>query len=188
MEPLDKVIASSVILGENSIQAIDAVGDITVQHFVDLLSAVHRPQNLDLLVTALAGLISSAGIDLSGYQAIVSPKQGNALLGWGLAQRLKKPSGFVRHSILFNRFIETLELPGAKLLLVDDVSSEAGILMDCIRNAQASGYVIDRVLTVIDRTEGDAGKRLAERNVQFHWTRQYSDQHLAELVRQWKDL
>jgi hypothetical protein len=40
MDPLEKAIAANVLLG-TGMQAVDAYGDITVQHFVDLLSAVH---------------------------------------------------------------------------------------------------------------------------------------------------
>jgi hypothetical protein len=81
MDALDKVIASSVILGERSMEPLDAYGDLTVQHFVDLLSAVHDDHILDFLVAQLRQAIISSQIKLSKYNAVVSPKMGNVLLG-----------------------------------------------------------------------------------------------------------
>src|SRR5262249_34513072 len=121
MDALDRAIAANVILGQSNMQAVDAYGDITVQHFVDLLSAVHHEQTLELLSDELANLITSSEIDLSEYRAVATPKLGNVLLGRRVARKLNKPSGFIRNSILFGRYIETMELSGAKLLLVDDV-------------------------------------------------------------------
>jgi orotate phosphoribosyltransferase len=72
------------------------------------------------------------------------------------------------------------------LLLVDDVSSEAKILTDSIKNARNAGFIIDTVFTIVDRKEGNAGNRLAQQNVTLHSCRRYSDTELAELVRQWK--
>jgi orotate phosphoribosyltransferase len=147
------------------------------------LSAVHSSDVLEILVDELQGLIAAEGVDLDQYDAVVSPKLGNVLLGSALAQRLQKPSGFIRHSILFGKYLETMTLPGAKLLLVDDVSSEARILTDCVRNARDGGFTIDLVLTVVDRAEGDAARELQRRDVRLLCVRRYSDRELAEQVR-----
>jgi len=186
MDALDSVIASNVLLGQDYMQPLDAYGDITVQHFVDLLSGAHDDRTLPVLVDAIISLVSRSEVNLEGYGAVVSPKMGNVLLCKAVAQRLSKPSGFVRGSILFGKYIETLELPGTKLLLVDDVSSEAKILTESVRNARESGYVIDVVYTVVDRSEGDAARRLGDLGVRLHAARRYSDRDLAELVRSWK--
>jgi orotate phosphoribosyltransferase len=185
MDPLEKAIAANVLLG-TGMQAVDAYGDITVQHFVDLLSAVHDENLLEVLSEALSQFISSSAINLSDYQAVVSPKLGNVLLGKRVANKLNKPSGFVRHSILFGKFIETTELSGTKLLLVDDVSSEDKILTDCVRNAGAEGSMIDIAVTVLDRKEGNAAVRLEKRGVQLLALRRYDDRELGELVREFK--
>jgi len=164
-------------------EPIDAFGDITIQNFLDLLSAVHSSDVLKVLVDELESLIVAEGVDLSRYDAVVSPKLGNVLLGQALAHRLQKPSGFIRHSILFGKYLETMTLPGTKLLLVDDVSSEARILADCVRNARDGGFTIDLVLTVVDRAGGDAAKELQRRDVRLLCARRYSDKELAERVR-----
>jgi orotate phosphoribosyltransferase len=182
MEQLDRIIAEYVTLGQSNMQAIDAYGDITVQNFVDLLSAVHNDAVLDLLAQELCKLIHASQLDLSSYSGVVCPKNGNALLGHAVARKLEKKSGFIRSSILFGSYLETLEVSGAKLLLVDDVSSEASILTHSVRNAREAGFTIDAVFTLIDRAEGDAARRLASQGVSLQSVRRYSDRQLADLV------
>ena len=184
MNQLDRIIAANIILNHEVLQPIDSYGDITIQHFVDLLSAAHNQKTLDLLVKELTELIISNDIDLSEYGAIVGPKLGNVLLARSVAKRLKKPSGFVRSSILFGKYVETTEIPGVKLLLVDDVSSEQKILVDTVKSAQAGGYLIDKVFTIVDRIEGNARKMLDKRGVTLFSCRHLGDSDLANLVRE----
>jgi orotate phosphoribosyltransferase len=187
MNSLDAALAASVIEGRNNMQPIGAFGEISIQHFVDLMSAAHSAAHLSVLADALIELIRDSGLDVTSYGGVVGPKLGNVLLAHAVANKLKLRSGFVRHSILCNRYIEGQLTPGDKLLLVDDVSSEGKLLSDCVRNAKEDGYFVDTVFTVVDRVEGDADRVLHSMGVTLKSCRRLGDYQLARLVRDWRD-
>jgi len=134
-------------------------GRIQVSYFIDLLSAVHDEANLNRLADQLADFIRGLGGHADAV-AVVGPKAGNPLLVRETARRLELPSGFVRDSILFNRWVEGPCTPGDKVILVDDVSADGEMLCEAVGNLRKSGVYADKAFVLVDRTEGDAARLL----------------------------
>lgn len=187
MDKLDAVIAANTVLGRDRLRPVDAFGEIQIRNFVHLMEAAHESDSLGALTEALVSLVRESCIDVSAYGAVFAPKLGNVLLGKAVADALKLPSGFIRGSVLIERFVETCALSGTKAILVDDVSSEGALLSDCIRDAREDGFTVDVVFTVLDRAEGDARDRLhRDHGVPLYSCKTVNDDALDQLMQRFR--
>jgi orotate phosphoribosyltransferase len=152
-------------------------GRFRVSYFVDLLSAVHIPENLSQLADDLADFVRGhSGLD--GCTALVCPKAGNTLLVRETALRLGLQSGFVRESILFGRWIEGSPKSGEKVILVDDVSADGEMLSEAVLNLRKGGIYVNQAFVIVDRIEGDALRMLGELGVDLRHRYQLNDNDL----------
>ncbi|CAI7975639.1 MULTISPECIES: orotate phosphoribosyltransferase [Parafrankia] len=105
--------------------------------------AVHLPPNTDLL----------AGLELGGVP-----------LATLLSARTGLPARFVRKKAKeygTRRIAEGGEVEGRRIVLVEDVVTSGGAVLDATRVLREQGAVVEDVLCVIDRQEGGR-ERLAE--------------------------
>lgn len=155
-------------------------GRIRVNYFLDLMTASHDTSSLTVLATHFSDWMKTR-TGLRDYQAIVTPKRGNVLLLRQVAELLGKNSGFVKENVLFGEWVEGLVKSGDSVLLIDDVASDGELLLDAANSLKRSGIFVERVLVLVDRTEGDASGFLSELSLGYEFYLQLSDADLAKL-------
>jgi orotate phosphoribosyltransferase len=155
-------------------------GRIRVSYFLDLLSATHDPEVLDVLSHLVASYIQTT-CNLTEIDGIAGPKRGNTLLIKRVAEMLRKPSGFVKSDILFGQWIEGSLRSSYRVLLLDDVASDGEMLCQCIDNLRLSGIFVAATFVLVNRPEGDARSRLKEFDTELNHVFSLDDRALARL-------
>ncbi len=171
------------ILSSRDCRPLGLDGRIRVQYFVDFFAMSHDEDKREFLVKLLSDSIRSK-CRIADYNGIACPKDGNVLLAYALAKKLGKPLLYIRSSVLFGKWIEGGLPSGKKLLLVDDVAADGELMLESINNARRSGYVIDRVFTLVRRTEGDADSLLSHIKVDIESIKVYGDIELRDCCKQ----
>jgi orotate phosphoribosyltransferase len=156
-------------------------GRIRVNHFLDLLSAAHRPGMLDYLGDLFARWLAQDDL-VTSVDAIAAPKRGNALLAHNVAGRLGKRSGFVKENVLFGQWTEGEIRSGDRVLLIDDIASDGELLAEAVIALQHSGIFVSNAAVLVSRVEGDAARRLRAIDVRLHAAVELSDGDLAALL------
>lgn len=157
-------------------------GRIRIEYFLDLLSAVHVEADLITISEFFSKeLVQHANLEACDFIAV--PKVGNGLLAEAVAGRIKKRSVFVRHSILFGRWLEGPARSGQQALLIDDIACDGEMLCEAIGSLRKSGVYVKEVWVLVDRAEGDASIRLGEIGVGYKSIFQLVDADLAKITR-----
>jgi len=115
-------------------------GRIRIEYFLDLLSAVHVEADLITISEFFSKeLVQHANLEACDFIAV--PKVGNGLLAEAVAGRIKKRSVFVRHSILFGRWLEGPARSGQQALLIDDIACDGEMLCEAIGSLRKSASI-----------------------------------------------
>ncbi len=116
------------------------------------------PGLLAAIADALAGLVP-AGVD-----ALAGLELGGVPVATMLSQRTGLPARFVRKQAKEYgtcRLAEGGDVDGERLLVVEDVVTSGGAVVDAVRELRARGAVCERAVCVIDR-ESSGRANLAE--------------------------
>lgn len=178
---IEDLIQSHIIIA-NKLRPIGYDGRIRIQYFVDFFTACYEREKREQLVSAMVDNICHY-CDLDDYDGIACPKDGNILLAYEVAKALQMSLVYVRKDVLFGRWVDGALASGCKLILVDDCAIDGEIITENINNARRSGFVIDKVFTLIDRKEGDASLFLEALDVPLYSLDSYSDVDLRTLVK-----
>lgn len=130
-----------------------------VRYYVDLMGAVVDRDKLDLLARILAARITERRWT---FHRVVALKKGNILLAHSVAELLKKPLCVFKTDMSYKMgppFDGALK-PEEHVIIVDDIASDASILLSAVRHVSHQGASVLGVVTLIERTEGDARERL----------------------------
>jgi len=87
-----------------------------------------------------------------------------------VALKLNKPFLYVRKEAKTHgreRRIEGILIPGEHVLLVDDLVTSGGTLIDAANAVRAEGAIVKDALVLIDREEG-AGKNMVKAGIRLH--------------------
>lgn len=152
-----------------------------LRYFVDLMTASLVPEHRAVMVTLMQQHIKSAG-DVEKTGALVGPKRGNCLLVTEVAQRLGLRPLLIKERPLFGRDAEGIAAQPKRAVIVDDISSDGDLLVDCVHRVRRMGYVVDRAYVLIDRTEGDSASVLAEVGVTLLPIVRLGDIELEDIV------
>jgi orotate phosphoribosyltransferase len=109
------------------------------------------PQLLHAIAEAMAPLVPADAEALAGLEL------GGIPIATVLSQITGLPALFVRKEAKAYgtcKLAEGGELDGRRLLIVEDVITSAGAVLDAARELRARGAVLDRVVCVIDRESG----------------------------------
>jgi len=101
----------------------------------------------------------------SGVDALAGLELGGIPIATVLSQITGLPALFVRKEAKTYgtcKLAEGGELDGRRLLIVEDVITSAGAVLDAARELRAGGAVLDRVVCVIDRESGGRENLAAE--------------------------
>jgi len=128
--------------------------------YVDVKKAWPDPARLDLLARALAARAGSedilAGMELGAVPLVVAT-----------ALRLRRPYAILRKAPKEHGTRQAFEgeiPPGARVLLIEDVTTTGGSSVRSVEIVRAAGGLVDRALVIVDREEG-AAERLAAAGV-----------------------
>ncbi|MDG6244360.1 MAG: orotate phosphoribosyltransferase [Methanolobus sp.] len=145
-------------------------GDFTLasgkksSYYIDIKKASTDPATLKVIAKEAAMAIKGLDLDSIG---------GVALGGVPLATALSLETGIslvlIRKSEkdygTGGRFVGDLQ-SGYKIVLIEDVTTSGGSVVDAIRAIREAGAVVDRVITVVDRESG-AEKSLSDIGVKL---------------------
>jgi orotate phosphoribosyltransferase len=121
------------------------------------------PRLLRELAEAMAGLLPAGAEGLAGLEL------GGVPLATMLSQVTGLPAGFVRKQAKpygTRRLAEGLEVAGRRLVVVEDVVTSGGAVVDSCRALRAEGAEVTTALCVIDREAGGPAN-LAEIGVEL---------------------
>ena len=130
--------------------------------YVDIKEVWTEPSRLEVIGRALAERVGDAE-RLGGMELGAVPLLAAASLYSG------RPFVVVRKAAKghgTDRRIEGSVPPGVRMLVIEDVTTTGGSVLETVRLLRDSGAVVDRVLTVVDRNEG-AAERLAAASVRL---------------------
>lgn len=156
-------------------------GTLRFMCFIDLLSAAHVRGDLALMADCLVDEISTE-IDGQGVTVIASPKRGNVLLGYAVAEQLALKSLFVRDEILASHAVEGIYNKRDKVILIDDVSSDGELLADAVLFLRQEGLNVEGAFTVINRSDGDAERKLAAEGIALKSVLSVNDALVEDLM------
>jgi orotate phosphoribosyltransferase len=109
------------------------------------------PALLHDIAAAMAALVPS------GIDALAGLELGGVPLATLLSQQTGLPARFVRKAAKpygTCRLAEGGEVRGERLLIVEDVVTSGGAILDAARELRAAGAICERVVCVIDRESG----------------------------------
>lgn len=138
--------------------------------YVDIKRAWPDPAQLSLLAAALARRVDAedrlAGLELGAVPLVVAT-----------ALACRRPYLVLRKAAKEHGTRQRWEgdLPtGARVLLIEDVTTTGRSVADSVDVLRGAGAKVERVLTVVDRSEG-AADRLALQGVRLEWLFTLSD-------------
>jgi len=129
---------------------------ITSPYYVDLRLLPSYPKLFDIATDMAADLVRKKEIDFDVVSAVPT---GGLPFGTLLAHKLGAPLTYVRKKGKGHgeeRQIEGKMEEGDKALLVDDIITTGGSVIDAVKSVRDSGGKVDDVLVLLDRTEGGA--------------------------------
>jgi orotate phosphoribosyltransferase len=135
----------------------------TSSEYFDKYRFESDPRLLRELAEAMAGLLSEVADGLAGLEL------GGVPLATMLSQVTGLPAGFVRKQAKpygTRRLAEGLEVAGRRLVVVEDVVTSGGAVVDSCAALRAEGAQVATALCVIDRESGGPAN-LAEIGVEL---------------------
>lgn len=136
--------------------------------YIDLRECFGHPELLMLISEALSRQIESSGVQYSGVLGIPYAALPYASVAAG--QYLKKPLLIVRKeakSYGTKKLIEGLYQPNDQLVLIEDVVTTGGSILDVLKVIQAEPLVASDVFCILDREQGGSQK-LKDAGVTLH--------------------
>jgi orotate phosphoribosyltransferase len=130
--------------------------------YIDVKRAWPDPQRLEVLAAALAARVGTedrlAGMELGAVPLVVA-----------VALRTGRPYAILRKAPKEHGTRQAFEgelSRGARVLLIEDVTTTGGSTLRSVEIVRAAGATVDRVLVVLDRESG-AAERLASAGVRL---------------------
>lgn len=175
-------IASSHIFIESEKKGVGYLEKQDICVYLDLHSAACDPRKRETLARALAEFVQQTlGPSVLSGASLVSPREGNLLVGALAAQRLGRNFLMIRtgRAPRFGYPIEGVFAQGSTAILVDDLCMEASFLSRCVRLLRRYGLNVSHCFCLFERLDGNAREGLAEVAVQLHSKYQIDDDELT---------
>ena len=150
-------------------------GDFTLSsgknssYYVDLRLVSSYPHEFRKMVKNLQNLISEE-IGIDNFETLASVPTGGLVIASALAIETVKPLIYVRtkpkeHGT--SKSIEGKIREGMKVLMIDDVATTGGSVVNSIKLLKEAGIIVSDAYVIINRLEG-AEKLLASEGVKMH--------------------
>jgi len=150
-------------------------GDFTLasgkksSYYVDLRLVPSYPHEFRKMVIHLKNDIAQ-NIGLDEFDSIVSVPTGGLVIASALAMETVKPLIYVRSKPKdygTSKSIEGKIHDGMKVLMIDDVATTGGSVVNAIKSLKESNISIKDAYVIVDRMEG-AGDAFAELGIKIH--------------------
>lgn len=150
-------------------------GDFTLasgkksSYYVDLRLVPSYPHQFRHMIKYLQNLISEQ-IGFDNIDSVASVPTGGLVIASSLSYELVKPLVYVRSQAKeygTGKLVEGLVKPGAKILLVDDVATTGGSVINGIKELKKAGAKITDAYVIVNRLEG-ADEALKNEGVTLH--------------------
>ncbi|HSA98830.1 MAG TPA: orotate phosphoribosyltransferase [Candidatus Nitrosotenuis sp.] len=150
-------------------------GDFTLasgkksSYYVDLRLVPSFPHQFRRMIKHLQGTISEE-IGLDNFDAVASVPTGGLVIASALAFETVKPLLYVRSqakSYGTGKLVEGSVTKGMRVLVVDDVATTGGSVINGIKELRKEGAVISDAYVIVNRLEG-AQDSLGGENVKLH--------------------
>ncbi len=136
-------------------------------YYVDLRLLPSYPRLFDRVADMAAELVKEAGMD---FEVVSAVPTGGLPFATMLSQKLKKPLTYARKSGKSHgeeRKVEGKMEQGDRALVVDDIITTGGSILEAVESIRMNGGEVEDVLVILDRTEG--GKtNLRHEGLQLH--------------------
>ena len=141
----------------------------TSPYYIDLRLVPSFPHEYRKMIKGLQNLISK-DIGFENFHSLVSVPTGGLVVAASLATEIVKPLIYVRkqpkeHGT--NKAIEGVTCHDMKLLMIEDVVTSGGSVINAIKSIKEEKMVITDVCTIVDRMEG-AIQALQVEGVKLH--------------------
>jgi len=150
-------------------------GDFTLtsgnksSYYVDLRIVPSFPHQFRKMIKQLQSNIS-ANIGLENFDYLVSVPTSGLVIASALAIETVKPIIYVRNKPKDHGTSKTIEgsfEQGKKALMIDDVATTGGSVINAIKSLRESGLVISDTFVIINRMEG-ASEALEAEGIKMH--------------------
>lgn len=150
-------------------------GDFTLasgkksSYYVDLRIVPSFPHQFRRMIKHLQNTISEE-VGLENFDAIASVPTGGLVIASALALETVKPLVYVRSqakSYGTGKLVEGIITKGMRVLVVDDVATTGGSVINGIKELRKEGAIITDAYVVVNRLEG-AQESLEQENVKLH--------------------
>ena len=150
-------------------------GDFTLtsgnksSYYVDLRIVPSFPHQFRKMIKQLQSNIS-ANIGLENFDYLVSVPTSGLVIASALAIETVKPIIYVRNKPKDHGTSKTIEgsfEQGKKALMIDDVATTGGSVINAIKSLKESGLVISDTFVIINRMEG-AAQALEAEGIKMH--------------------
>ncbi len=138
-------------------------------YYVDLRLLPSYPHEFRKTIKYLQNLISEE-IGFDNFHSLVSVPTGGLVFASALATEIVKPLCYVRNTPKDHgtvKLIEGVICQDMKMLMIDDVITTGGSVINAISKIKESKLQISNAFVIIDRLEG-AGKSLESQGVKLH--------------------
>ena len=150
-------------------------GDFTLasgkksSYYVDLRLVPSYPHQFRRMIKHLQNLISEQ-IGFDNIDSVASVPTGGLVIASSLAYELVKPLVYVRSQAKeygTGKLVEGIVKSGSKILLVDDVATTGGSVINGIKELKKAGAKISDAYVIVNRLEG-ADEALKKEGVMLH--------------------
>ena len=150
-------------------------GDFTLSsgkkssYYVDLRMVASFPHQFRKMIKHLQNQIIEK-VGLENFDYIVSIPTGGLVIASSLAFEIVKPLIYVRNKPKeygTSKSIEGFIEPGKKVLMIDDVATTGGSIINAIESLKEAGIIVSDSFVIINRMEG-ATESLEAKGVKMH--------------------
>ena len=128
-------------------------------HYVNCKPVTLSGFGLALLSTAILENVESRSVAVAGLTLGADPLVSGVAMAAALSER-KLDALIVRKDVKDHGTGQCLEGPlppqGSLITVLEDVVTSGGSALKAVRQLRASGYLVERVVTIVDRQEGGA--------------------------------
>ncbi|MFM7861190.1 MAG: orotate phosphoribosyltransferase [Candidatus Nitrosotenuis sp.] len=138
-------------------------------YYVDLRLVPSYPHQFRRMIKHLQRLISEQ-IGFDGIDSVASVPTGGLVIASSLAYELVKPLVYVRSQAKdygTGQLVEGIVKSGDRILLIDDVATTGGSVINGIKELKKAGAKITDAYVIVNRLEG-AEKNLLQEGVTLH--------------------
>ncbi len=138
-------------------------------YYVDLRIVPSHPHQFRRMIKYLQNLISEQ-VGFDNFDAVASVPTGGLVIASSLAFELVKPLVYVRSQAKEHgtgKLVEGLVSNGMRILVVDDVATTGGSVINGIKELKKAGAKVSDVYVIVNRLEG-AKEGLQKEGVTLH--------------------